>query len=29
VLASIGVLLCGGAAYALVLRDRKEPHTHD
>ena len=29
VLASIGVLLCGAAAYALVLRDRKEPHTHD
>jgi hypothetical protein len=29
VLASIGVLLCGAAAYALVLRDRREPHTHE
>jgi hypothetical protein len=29
VLASIGVLLCGAAAYVLVVRDRKEPHTHD
>jgi hypothetical protein len=29
VLASIGVLLCGGASYVLVLRNRKEPHTHD
>src|SRR6478735_4051143 len=29
VLASIGVLLCGAAAYVLVLRDRKEPHIHD
>ena len=29
VLASIGVLLCGAAAYALVLRDRWEPHTRE
>jgi hypothetical protein len=29
VLASIGVLLCGGASYVLVLRGHKEPHTHD
>jgi hypothetical protein len=29
VLACIGVLLCGGASYVLVVRDRKEPHTHD
>jgi hypothetical protein len=29
VLASIGVLLCGAAAYGLVIRDRREPHTHD
>jgi hypothetical protein len=29
VLASIGVLLCGAAAYILVIRDRKEPHTND
>ena len=28
-LASVGVLLCGAAAYILVLRDRKEPHPHD
>jgi hypothetical protein len=29
VLASIGVLLCGAAAYILVVRDRREPHVHD
>jgi hypothetical protein len=29
VLASIGVLLCGAAAYVLVLRDHKEPDTHE
>jgi hypothetical protein len=29
VLASIGVVLCGAAAYVLVVRDRREPHTHE
>jgi hypothetical protein len=28
VLASLGVLLCGGVAYALVLRDRREGRSH-
>jgi hypothetical protein len=29
VLASIGVLLCGTAAYVLVVRDRKGSHVHE
>jgi len=27
-LASVGILLCGAVAYALVLSSRKRPHTH-
>ena len=28
VIASVGVLLCGAVAYALVLTSRREPHVH-